>query len=155
MLRPAILYKEELLKKFSEQLYTDDYHFYLGYAAGTVLPKIEEHENSIQYAIIDKEKVIGFLCYWVDYASKSVSSFGLYSFDKGNPIIGFDLYKEMNKLRKRFHRIEWKMVGNNPVKKYYDKKCKEWGGTIYQLHDATIDLEGNYQDLYIYEVINK
>lgn len=80
-----------------------------------------------QYAIVDKEKVIGFLTYRIDIYSNNVYNFGLYSFDKGNYIIGKDLFTKMEELVKKYHRLEWKMIAGNPVKKHYDKFCKKYG----------------------------
>lgn len=78
---------------------------------------------------------------------------GLVSFDRGNPIIGNDLYKKLEELVSRFHRIEWRMVGGNPVEKHYDKFCKLHNGKKHILKDSIRDKSGNYHDDIIYEIV--
>lgn len=63
MLKPAILYKDEIFAKLLEYSYTDDMLFYMG-CLDNELPKIEENSsgNVYQYAIIGKDnKLIGYL----------------------------------------------------------------------------------------------
>lgn len=156
MLKPAILYKEILERKFAEQLYSDDYFYYNGYVTGATLPiEIKSQENLYQYAIVDKnDKVIGFLSYRILPDLNEASCFGLYSFDKGNYIIGKDLLNKMEELVNLCHRVSWKVVSGNPVKRSYDRFCLKHGGYICHEHDVTKDKYGNYHDMYGYEIIN-
>lgn len=155
MLVPAIAYKDEIEKAFAKEIYTKGYFYYTGYPHCNTVPEIKTDDCLYQYAIIDSnEKVIGFLSYRINTYSNNVYNFGLYSFDRGNYIIGKDLFAEMEKLVKRYHRLEWRMIGGNPVKKHYDKFCKKHGGNIIVLHDACKDEDGNYCDDYIYEIVN-
>ena len=80
----------------------------------------------------------------------------MFSFDRGNPLIGVDLFNEMKKLihNYKLHRIEWRMVGGNPIKKHYDKFCKKYNGNILKLKDVFKDRNGKYHDDYIYEIID-
>jgi hypothetical protein len=110
MLVPAILYEEEIKKKFSECFYSRDMMYESG-GIGNWCPSIEltQNDGRYQYAIVNSEKkLIGYLDYSIDWYSSCASRFGLMSFDKGNPIVGRDLYHEMQKLIKEYHlhRIE-------------------------------------------------
>lgn len=155
MLKPALLYAQEITKKFSENLYTTDYFYYCGYYCGSRLPKIEEKEDIYQYAFLDDDdNVIGFLSYRINDYSDTVQDFGLFSFDKGNPILGLDLFRKLEELVKKHHRIEWYVVGTNPVKHHYDKFCKRHNGYIHHYHETTKDEKGNYIDSYSYEIVN-
>ena len=71
------------------------------------------------------EKLIGYLTYQIDYYSSRANNFGLISFDKGNPIIGKELFYIMEELVNTMHRIEWHMISGNPVEKTYDKIKEE------------------------------
>ena len=155
MLVPAILYKEEIEKAFARDLYSKDYFYYVGYAHCVSLTEIRAEDNHYQYAIIHNDKLIGYLAYRVDPSLDCVNNFGLYSFDKGNVVIGIDLFKEMERLVNRYHRVEWRMIGGNPVKKHYDRFCAKHGGNVVVLHDVVKDLEGNYLDEYIYEIVKE
>ena len=156
MLKPALLYTREITRKFTEHLYTTDYFYYCGYYCGSSLPKIAEEDDLYQYAIVDKsDNVIGFLTYRISDYSDTVQSFGLFSFDKGNPILGIDVFHKLEELIKTHHRVEWHVVGSNPVKRHYDKFCKRHNGYIHHFCETTKDEKGNYIDSYTYEIINR
>lgn len=153
MLRPAILYKEELLKKFAEFIYEDEYFLYTGYIYGHEFPKIEPQDNVYQWAIVDKVKLIGWFAYMVQPETDTVYNFGLYSFDKGNPIIGIDVFNKMEELVRNFRRIEWRALSTNPVVKHYNKFCQKHGGNKVILHKVGKSPDGSYWDDIIYEIV--
>ena len=156
MLVPAILYKDEILKAFSRELYTEDYFLYNGYAHCNTLPEIRLENDVYQFAIVDtEEKLVGYLCYRVDVNASCVYNFGVYSFDRGNPIIGNDLFYELKRLLDIYHRIEWRMISGNPVQKHYDKFCEMFNGVSVVLHDVCKDPNGNYRNEHIYEVFGQ
>jgi hypothetical protein len=153
MLVPAILYKTEIEEAFAKEIYTDDYFYYTGYAHGHELPNIVIEDNLYQWAIVDeKEKLIGYMAYRI--SGDCAYNFGLYSFDKGNLIVGRDLFAKMEELVQQYHRIEWHVVGGNHVKRSYDNFCKRHNGYCVRLHDVCKDNCGNYHDEYIYEIID-
>lgn len=154
MIEPAVCHKEELEQLFAKEIYKDEYFLYSGYCYSHCIPEIKEKDDKFQYAILDSGKrVIGYLSYIIDARNDTVLSFSLYSFDKGNPTIGKDLYKEMNKLVKEHRRIEWRMIGGNPVQKHYDYFCKKHSGNKVVLHEVCKDNHGIFRDEYIYEII--
>ena len=159
MLRPAILYKDEIERKFNEQLYTQDFFYYTGYDGSTYIPEIKREDFLFQYAIIDSSKpagkqLIGYFSYGLNTLSDTINNFGLYSFDRGNYIIGRDIVKKMIELVRSHHRVEWRMIGGNPVKRHYDRFCRRYGGNVVKLHEAVKTPSGEYADEYIYEIIN-
>ena len=150
MLKPAILFKQELSNKFKQYYYTDDMMFETG-CLNNWNPDIHENPNSetYQYAIVNKDnKIIGYLAYCIDWYSSRAYGFGLFSFERGNSIVGFDLFNEMEKLIHdyKLHRVEWRMVGGNPVEKHYDKFCKLHNGKKHILKDSIRDKNGNIVD---------
>ena len=159
MLKPAIIYKDEIERKFNEQLYTQDFFYYTGYDGSTYIPEIKREDFLFQYAIIDSSKpdgqqLIGYFSYRLNTLSDTINNFGLYSFDHGNYIIGRDILKKMIELVRSHHRVEWRMIDGNPVKRHYDKFCKRYSGNIVKLHGVTRNPLGGYSDEYIYEIIN-
>lgn len=157
MLIPAIVKKNDIIEEFKKLYYTDDMMYETG-SIGNWIPNIQEETDSgrFQYAIIDtRENLIGYLEYSINWYSSCASRFCLISFDKGNPIVGKVLYEEMNKLINdyKLHRIEWKMVGDNPAERSYDRFCKKYNGIKHVLKDVFKDKNGNYHDDIIYEII--
>lgn len=161
MLVPAILYKDEILTNLLQYGYTEDMFFYTGYL-GNSLPSIEgDNDGSLyQYAIVDNRnrdsaKLIGYFTYQIDWYPSCIDNFGLFSFDKNNSIIGLDVYRELKRVINDYHihRMEWRMIGGNPVEKHYDKFCKKYNGKKFVLTDALKDRCGKYHDDIIYEII--
>lgn len=155
MLVPAILYKEEIEKAFAKELYTERMYYYTGYSYENSIPVIKVQENIYQYAILNSaEELIGYFAYMVNPYLDCVYNFGLYSFEM-NITVAKEVFEKLNELINTHHKVTWKMVGDNPIKKHYDKFCKEHDGNILVMHDETKDFNGNYTDVYIYEVVNE
>ncbi len=158
MLVPAILYKNEICTAFMKALYNDEMLYYTGGLESSI-PDIKSHTDggNYQFAIVDGEKLIGYFTYRIDWYSSSAYCFGLFGFEKNNKIIGLDVHRELKKLINDYHirRLEWRMVGGNPVEKHYDKFCQRYNGRKLLLHDAVKDKAGKYHDDVIYEIIFK
>lgn len=155
MLVPAILYKEQIKTEFQKRFYTMDMLYETG-CNSQWCPDIsdEPEEGVFEYAIINgRGKLIGYLSYQVDYYSSNAYNFGLMSFDRGNPIIGKVLFEKMEELVSTMHRLEWRMIGGNPVERHYDRFCAKYGGAKYILHDSVRDKNGKYHDNVVYEII--
>jgi hypothetical protein len=165
MLVPAICYKEELLKKFSKEIYTDRYFLYAGYPHSHQLPVIDDSDDNYRWAIVDKDPEsddpsnlvpIGYLAYKVYSDTNSVENFGLYAFEDipKSSCLGTDVRDKLIELINTYHRVSWRMIGGNPIQHSYDWVVKKYNGNIVQLHDVLKDSYGNYRDEFIYEIIN-
>lgn len=154
MLVPAILYKDEIRKEFQKLYYTEDMFLETG-GIDNWMPDVKDipEDYNFQFAIVSQNNVIGYLSYYIDYYIDKVYNFGLISFDRGNLVVGEDLYNELVKLIKKHHRVEWRMVGGNPVERHYDKFCKDHNGSKHVFKDALKDRDGNYHDDILYEIV--
>lgn len=158
MLIPAILRKDEILHEFQKLQYTDDLMYEVG-CCDNYMPDIAEEpdKETYQFAIVDsKNKLIGYVSYNIDWYSSQAHRFGLMSFDRGNPLIGKELFSIMTNLINdlKLHRIEWYMVSGNPVERSYDKFCEKYNGRKIVLRDTFKDRLGKYHDSITYEIIN-
>lgn len=155
MLVPAILFKDQIASEFQRIYYTEDMMYLTG-CLEQWSPDISTNpeEGKFDFAIVSNDKLIGYLSYRIDYYCSKAYNFGLLSFDRGNPVVGEELFNKMEELTKRLRKIEWRMVGGNPVEKHYDKFCKKHGGRKHILKDSVRDSHGNYHDDIIYEIIN-
>lgn len=159
MMKPALLYKEEIQNSLNNYAYDDDMFLYSA-SLGYCTPNFEDSDGSLyQYAILDnkEERVVGYFTYCIDWYSSCARNFGLFSFDRKNSTIGIDVYHEIRKLISSYkiHRIEWRMVSGNPVEKHYDKFCRKYNGSKLILRDAIRDRQGCYHDDIIYEILFK
>ena len=156
MLVPAILYKDEIANKFLSYNYTEDMFNFTGCLVN-YQPEIKEDSDDsfYQYAIIDNGKLIGYFAYIINWYSSCAYQFGLFSFDKNNKMIGLDIYREVKKIINNYHihRIEWRMIGGNPVEKHYDRFCNKYNGKKFVLTDAIRDRNGEYHNDVIYEIL--
>lgn len=155
MLKPAILYKQELEKLFAEKIYTEDFFYYVGYPQYFEIPEIKVRENDYQWAILDDDKVIGYFAYRIELYTDNVYSFGLISFDKGNIKLARDVYNKLTELINKHHRVEWRAIQGNPAIRGYTRFCKKYNGCILTYRDAVKDTDGNYRNEYVFEVVKE
>ena len=168
MLVPAIFYKREIEKQFAWRMYDDDMFYYQGYAHGHEMTEIEPQDNVYQWAIMGYSlrscgytQPIGYFAYRIDPATDNVYNFGLYSFDKGNALIGHDVFKKMEKLIEEHHRVEWRCVGGNKALRGYEiflkrtaMKSPFYMVRTHTMTDVTKDNQGNYHDEHVFEIVN-
>lgn len=158
MLKPAICYKTELESALREYFYTDDMMFYQGCINSYLIEIADKAEDGhYQYAVVDGDsKLIGYIGYRIDYYSSCAYSFGAFSFDRGNPIIGKELFDLLERLVKQYHRVEFRAVSGNPAVKGYDKFLERHKDVGYKhvFKDEFRDLQGKYHDAYLYEFVS-
>ena len=155
MLVPAASYRYEIEKEFQKNYYTDDMIYVTG-CLENWLPNVADCSDGdrFQYAIVNKDnKAIGYLDYQVDYYVSKVYNIAILSFDRGNGLVGKDIFDKFEELIDRFHRIEWRAVSCNPACRGYDNFIKKHNGNKYILKDSIKDRDGNYHDDIIYEII--
>jgi hypothetical protein len=158
MLLPAALYKDEIQRKFQERFYSEDMFFETGDTTNWV-PNISDcpDERNFQYAIVDPDgTLVGYICYKVDWYASCAYNFGLISFDKGNVLVGAAVKEVMRRLMCEYqlHRIEWRVVDGNPVRRAYESFCRRYGGFIHTMHDAIKDKYGRYHDFIVFELLD-
>lgn len=158
MLKPAICYKTELEKALAEYFYTDDMMFYQGCVNSYLIEINDKGEDGYyQYAVVGSDnKLVGYIAYSIDYYSSCAYNFGAFSFDRGNPIMGRELFSLLETLVKKYHRVEFRAISGNPATKGYDRFLERHGdiGNKHVFRDEFRDLEGNYHDAYLYEFVS-
>lgn len=142
MLVDAKVCAKELIKLFKAHANDDDMYYFTAGKNEKEFSYIGAGANfrkNRQYAIYDGDKIIGYFSYCYDNIENELFNFGvklelfdfsLYSFDKNNPIIGSDIYKEMQRLRKEYGccYVSFHMIEGNPVEKHYDKIVEHFHG---------------------------
>lgn len=157
MLKPAILYREEIIKNMRQFFYTEDMLYETGCMENWT-PDIHDcpDESTFQFAIVNSnDELIGYLSYKVDWYTSRAYNFGLFSFDRGNPLVGKDVFNKLEELVNMIHRVEWRAVGGNPACKGYDAFIKRHNGNKHVLKDGIKDKYGLYHDDIIYEIISE
>lgn len=153
MLVPAILYKEQIEKAFAAHIYDTDYFYYIGYAHGHELADLQIRDNRYEYAVLDNDDhLIGYFSFTV-FDVDTVENFGLYSFDRGNPLVTVQVYQKMKQLVNKYRRISWRVIDGNPVKPLYDRFCNKYNGQIHHYRECTRDDSGKLHGEYVYEIL--
>lgn len=156
MIKPAILYKDEIIKKSKELVYSDDLPFYMGCPTNAPITILDDPgEEIFQFVSIGKDdKVMGYICFYLSKVTRSVSELRIISFDKENSLFFEDISKVLAHLFHKFkiHRIEWYCLDTNPICSRYDKLIYQYGGHKYHLHDNW-KIRGKYHGSYLYEIL--
>ena len=156
---PAITRKDDIEKEM-RKMYYGGKMFYLSGWNGNWMPEIVDcpDDSRFQYAIVnDRQDLIGYLDYHVNWYNSSASRFGIVAFKRGYGIINNIFSKEIRKLiyEHHIHRIEWRMIEGNHVEVEYDSICKKYKGSKHVLKDYVKDKYGNYHNDIIYEIITE
>lgn len=153
MLVPAILYKDQIEHEFAKRIYDPEYFFYTGYAHGHELTDLQIRDNRYDYAVLDTDDhLIGYFSFTV-FDVDTIENFGLYSFDKGNPLVTVQVYQKMKQLVNKYRRISWRVIEGNPVKLLYDRFCNKYNGQIHHYRECTRDSSGKLHGEYVYEIL--
>lgn len=157
MLVPAILFRDDIVREIQKYYYATDMMYETGCLESWCpdIPDDSDADNFF-YAIVNNEnKLIGFITYKIDWYVSKAYNFGLFSFDRGNPIVGRDVFNKLEELVHKMHRVEWRAVGGNPACRGYDHFVKKHNGNKFILKDAIRDRDGNYHDDIIYEIVER
>lgn len=159
MLRIANAYETELRQLLAEASIDPKYMYYFTQPGGGYFD-MELNNNTVwghHFVSLDKDgKVIGYLSYRVDAFARSVSSFGLISFDIGNQTFIRDTYNAIADIFEKYHmnRMEWYAVVDNPVTKSYRRVCKKMGGRECAYERQAVQLlDGKLHDSVAFEVL--
>lgn len=160
MLKPAVLYKEELEKKFKEVFYDLKYQYFTHGAMNNVPDIPDNNEKFHCFASVDEnDNVIGYVSYGVDWEAMTTVGFGAISFVPGGSVIyAYDLRKAIDDIfmKFNFNRIEWWAYADNPAIRGYDAFIKRYGGSrVGYLHQNVKLLDGKVHDSIIYEILRE
>lgn len=156
LLKPAILYKDEIERKYCEYFYSREMYQVMG-CVTSAIPQIKASGNDPgfrQFAIVDLEgNCIGYLHYTIYFDRRLVDAFELLGF-VSTPLIGKALYDELYRLSHIYHLVTFGAVGSNPVIKHYMHACKKLKGSYVVERDVIMDNECNLDDYYRFQILN-
>lgn len=158
MLKPAILYKEQLETAYINTWYDDKYKFYHG-VYRQCLEIDPNNWTRFQFASVDKDdNLIGYISYNVDRSINGVNDFGIINFSDNLYGFGKDIVSMIRDifLKYNFDRMEWWVVVGNPIESTYDKLCQKYGGRIIGTFKRNTKLIDNtICDSKIYEILRE
>lgn len=160
MLKPAILYKEQLEQKFKEVFYDLKYQYFTHGSMNNVPDIPNSNEKFHCFASVDEDgNVLGYVSYGVDWEAMTTVGFGAISFVPGGSVTyAYDLREAIDNIfmKFNFNRIEWWAYADNPAIRGYDAFIKRYGGSrVGYLHQNVKLLDGKVHDSIIYEVMRE
>lgn len=159
MLKPAILYKEEI-EKIYRHLWFDDYYKYYNYNTVWGDINIQDKTNDWhEFVSINKDgKILGLITYYVVRSIPKAQSLGILSFLPGTSEFGRDVLHAVDDMFTKFnlHKLDFGVVIGNPVEKTYDNLCRRYGGRILCIEKEETRLQDNkLYDVKRYEIMRE
>jgi Tfp pilus tip-associated adhesin PilY1 len=166
MLKPAILYKDEIEQKIQEQFYTEEL-FYFNGSRSQYAPDISDFQNGdetkYQFAILKSSgEVVGYLSYTIRRFDSQLYDVAAYDFehttDSKYAMTTALMYMAKQAEQEKIHRIELYCIDGNPAKIKYDLLMSHFDNyklSIHDLQDVIKDRYGNFHNEYLYQLVRR
>ena len=167
MLKPAILYDNEVQKLYTELL-TNNYEKYKftnfnGYVDYKLHISDNEWCNAAYVSVLNNNTLLGYMALGIDRGNNYMHGLFAISFlpDKLNPIFSRDLIEFIYNMftNERYsvvnRKIESKVIVGNPAEKMWDKFVIKLGGTIHHYSIKEVNIDNRYYDVKYYEILKE
>ena len=161
MLVPATVFAEEVSRKFRMIAYTERMFWFSGNQDYFVPNLSDEQEpGEYRYVCVSKDctQIYGYLTFHINFETRTLDKISCIRFtDDGRITFNRDVLNKVNEAidSMNLHRVEFWMIGGNPVLPAYQKFVKSKGGREVVLKDVSVDKYGKYHDTHIFEIILK
>ena len=159
MIKPAVLYEEELTKKLRETWYDEKYKYYHFGNFFTDFDIVKDTFNNHQFVSVDKNNnILGYFSYSVDRVAYNANEFGIVAFEDYSLTFGKDLHQVFDDIfmKYNFNKVTFFCVVGNPIMPYYIKKINKLGGRYigeYKNHVKLMD--GKIYDVALFELLKE
>ena len=156
MLKPAIMYKDQL-ESLQYQLYFEDKYKYWNSSVYYDLIQIDDSTwCKHQFVSVVNDEVIGYIEYDISRTEHNVTSLSVVNFSDDKATFGRDLMKVLKDIFEvyKFQKIKFSVIIGNPIEKSYDRLVKKYGGRIIGIFKNDVKLIDNlYYDRKLYEIL--
>ena len=158
MLKPAILYAEQIQKLYKTTWFDPKYRYYnynTYWQSFTVEDKTRDWHEFV--SVSADGEIIGYISYFVERDTLNCRNFGIINFTD-NPLFGRDVLQAIKDIFERFnfHKLHFGVVIGNPIEPTYDRLCAKYGGRILCIEREETKLEDNkYYDVKRYEIMRE
>lgn len=157
MLRPAQLYTKQLRIKNIESWHQPENIYWHG---GTGEYEIQLPDNNKgEHAFVsvdDKDNILGYISYAVDWETMSAENLGIISYKKGSVMFAKDVLKAVIDCFQVYgmNRIQWFCWADNPAIRGYRNFIRKYGGKeCGYLRQAGKLRDGKLHDSVLFEVL--
>ena len=160
MLKQAILYEEQLKRKYIEAVCDDYFKYYFDSCREFSLKIYDSDYWTIQMVSIDKNNnIIGFISVNMNYNSRVANRFGIMNFTKTpNITFAIDVIKFLRDLRDKYDvsKFEFMAFVGAPAEMMYQKFIKRHGGRVVGTYkNSTKLVDGKYYDSRMFEIMRE
>lgn len=155
----AIMYKEQLQRKFQGIWFIDKYkywnfdNYYQDFVPDT------ESWNRHQFVSVNKNgEILGYIGYSVDRQSHMAYGLNIINFTDDKITFGIDLGQALIDIfdKFKFRKLRFSVIVGNPVEKSYDKMVQKYGGRIVGIYYKEQQLiDGEIYDQKLYEILRE
>jgi hypothetical protein len=157
MLAYAKPYEDQVKKLFTAATFDMRYKF----ADLTVYREEKKIPDSTweghHFVSLQGEQVIGYIAYWIDRVSNTVTGLHIMHFENKYPYtFSRDLIAAIRDIFEKFHfrKINFSVVIGNPIEPCYDRLVKRVGGRIVGIKKQEVKLiDGLVYDNKLYEIL--
>lgn len=158
MLKPALLYADELKKLYQENMYDLRNQYYFGWYGTKELELSDNNYDRREFVSVNEDdNIVGFISYNIDYNRKVADNFGIMSFTQ-SLIFPKDLLQVIDDIFYKYHleKISWRCYKENPALRGYRNFIKRHGGrqTGYYREEAIL-MDGKMHDGVSFEILEK
>ena len=156
MLKPAILYADQIPKLYQSLWFNDKYKYY-NYNSHWYTFTVEDKTfDGHEFVSVDASgQIIGYIHYFIDRCTLNCMRFGAINFTD-NPLFGKDVLQVVKDIFERFnfHKLSFGMVVGNPIENTYDRLVEKYGGRVVCIEKEETKLDDNkYYDVKRYEIL--
>jgi hypothetical protein len=158
MLKPAILYKDEIPKLYQSIWFNDKYKYYNYSTTWHTFSIDEKTYDWHEFVSVNTNgEVIGYIHYYINRTTLNCNRFGAINFTN-DPTFGKDVLQVIKDIFEKFnfHKLDFSVVIGNPAEKSYDHLCKKYGGHILCIEKDETKLDDNkYYDVKRYYIMRE
>lgn len=133
MIKLALLYEEELKKKFQETWFDDKFKYYYSSSGYGSFSAEDNTYSQHQFASVNsKGEVIGYIGYCIDRERNVADGLNIINFSSDKITFGMDVGEAIIDIFKKFHfrKLSFYVIIGNPIEESYDKMVSKYNGRI-------------------------
>lgn len=159
MLVPAILYKDQLIKKHHEIWFDDKYTYWNNGNYWEDLTVNADTWNDHQFVSIYNGEIIGYIAYSINRSANYAYSLGALKYSNHfSATFSLDLGRVLQDIFEKFHfnKLKFSVVIGNPIEASYDKLIDRYGGHIVGIQKDDVRLQdGKLYNKKLYEIMSE
>lgn len=159
MLVPAILYKDQLIKKHREIWFDDKYTYWNSGIYWEDLTVNTDTWNEHQFVSVYNGEIIGYIAYSINRSANIAYSLNVLKYSNHfSATFSLDLGQALQDIFEKFHfnKLNFSVIIGNPIEESYDRIIDRYNGRIVGTYKDHVRLQdGKLCDQKLYEIMSE